>query len=100
MDCPPVTKPSDQQFAFDVLPAHRLLNIGNHQPVQLTDFVSIIEQALGKKAEKIYRPMQPGDVPATYANTDALKALTGFAPYTPLREGIGKFVAWYRGYYG
>ena len=100
MDCPPVTKPSDQQFAFDVLPAHRLLNIGNHQPVQLTDFVSIIEQALGKKAEKIYRPMQPGDVPATYADTSALQQLTGFAPNTPLAEGIRRFVAWYRSYYG
>jgi UDP-glucuronate 4-epimerase len=100
MDCPPVTKPSDQQFAFDVLPAHRLLNIGNHQPVQLTDFVSIIEQALGKKAEKIYRPMQPGDVPATYAETLALQQLTGFAPNTPLAEGVRRFVAWYRSYYG
>lgn len=100
MDCPPITKPSDQQFAFDVLPAHRVLNIGNHQPVQLTDFVSIIEQALGRKAEKIYRPMQPGDVPATYAETSALQQLTGFAPNTPLAEGIRRFVTWYRSYYG
>ncbi|MDA0249056.1 MAG: NAD-dependent epimerase/dehydratase family protein, partial [Proteobacteria bacterium] len=100
MDCPPITKPSDQQSAFDVLPAHRVLNIGNHQPVQLTDFVSIIEQALGRKAEKIYRPMQPGDVPATYAETSALQQLTGFAPNTPLAEGIRRFVAWYRSYYG
>ena len=100
MDCPPITKHADQQFAFDVLPAHRVLNIGNHQPVQLTDFVSIIEQALGRKAEKIYRPMQPGDVPATYAETSALQQLTGFAPNTPLAEGIRRFVTWYRSYYG
>ena len=50
-------------------------------------------------AKQQLMPMQPGDMPATYANTDALKALTGFAPYTPLREGIGKFVAWCQGYY-
>jgi len=100
MDRPPVTKSADQHFAFDVLPAHRILNIGNHQPVQLTDFVSIIEQAVGRKAEKIYRPMQPGDVPATYAETSALQELTGFAPNTPLIEGIKRFVDWYRSFYG
>lgn len=100
MDHPSVASPADRHFAFDVLPAHRILNIGNHQPVELSEFVSIIEQALGKKAEKVYKPMQAGDVPATYADTSALQALTGFAPNTPLAQGLTYFVDWYRSYYG
>lgn len=100
MDHPSVASPADRHFAFDVLPAHRILNIGNHQPVELSEFVSIIEQALGKKAEKVYKPMQAGDVPATYAETSALQALTGFAPNTPLAQGLTYFVDWYRSYYG
>jgi UDP-glucuronate 4-epimerase len=77
----------------------RVYNIGNNQPVELLDYIKAIEIATGKTAAVDLLPMQPGDVPATYANTDALKSLTGFAPYTPLREGIQKFVDWYRGYY-
>ena len=100
LDHPPTTTDSaGQDFAFEKMAAHRVLNIGNHHPEPLTEFIAAIENALGMKAKQKLMPMQPGDVPATYANTDALKALTGFAPYTPLREGIGKFVAWYRGYY-
>jgi UDP-glucuronate 4-epimerase len=100
LDHPPTTTDSaGQDFAFEKMAAHRVLNIGNHHPEPLTEFIAAIEDALGMKAKQKLMPMQPGDVPATYANTDALKALTGFAPYTPLREGIGKFVAWYRSYY-
>ena len=100
VDHPSAASPADSHFAFDVLPAHRILNIGTHQPVELSEFVSIIEQALGKKAEKVYKPMQAGDVPATYADTSALRTLTGFAPNTPLAQGLTYFIDWYRSFYG
>jgi UDP-glucuronate 4-epimerase len=79
---------------------YRVLNIGNHNPEPLTEFISAIEDALGIKAKQDLQPIQPGDVPATYAETSSLRALTEFAPETPLREGIAKFVRWYREYYG
>lgn len=79
---------------------YRLYNIGNHEPVELMTFIETIEQAVGRKAEKIFLPMQPGDVEATYADTSLLREAVGFAPATPLAEGIRKFVAWYRAYYG
>jgi len=78
---------------------YRLFNIGNQGPVQLMDFVAAIERAVGRTAEKLYRPMQPGDVPATYANVEALTAWTGFKPGTPIDTGVARFVAWYRDYY-
>lgn len=78
---------------------YRVFNIGNHQPVPLLDFIGCIEQALGQSAEKEWLPMQDGDVPATYASTDALRDWVGFAPSTPLADGIARFVAWYRQYY-
>lgn len=78
---------------------YRVFNIGNHQPVPLLDFIGCIEQALGQTAIKEFLPMQDGDVPATCASTDALREWVGFAPSTPLAEGIQKFVAWYRDYY-
>jgi len=74
-------------------------NIGNHDAVELGSFIATLEELLGARAIKRYLPMQPGDVPATYASIDRLRALTGFAPHTPLREGLEKFVAWYRMYY-
>ena len=97
---PPVREPSGEEFAFETFPAHRVLNIGNHHPEPLTAFIEAIEDALGMKARKNFLPMQPGDVPATYADTQALRDLTGFAPYTPLDVGINSFVSWYKGYYG
>ena len=78
---------------------YRVFNIGNSEPVQLLDFINCIESALGKKAIKQLLPMQPGDVPATYASTQALKDWVGFAPSTPLVDGLRKFVHWYRDYY-
>ena len=78
---------------------YRVFNIGNHDPVELMDFVAAIEDALGMRAEKNFLPLQDGDVPATYADTSALDAWTGFAPATGVREGVGRFVAWYRAYY-
>ncbi|MEK6662438.1 MAG: NAD-dependent epimerase [Pseudomonadota bacterium] len=78
----------------------RIYNIGNHEPVQLMTFIETIEKACGKTAQKNMLPMQPGDVRATYANIDALRDAVGFTPSTPLAVGIGKFVDWYKGYYG
>jgi UDP-glucuronate 4-epimerase len=77
----------------------RVFNIGNHNPVPLLDFIGCIEDALGRKAQKNLLPLQDGDVPATYADVDALTQWTGFAPATDIRTGIGRFVEWYRGYY-
>ncbi len=98
-DSPPMEEPSIGDFAFETMAPHRVLNIGNHHPESLMDFIAAIEDALGLKAKKDLQPLQPGDVPATYAETSALQALTGFAPATPLREGIARFVDWYRSYY-
>ena len=80
------------------LPLHRIYNIGNNRPVELGRFIEIVEEAVGKKAEKIMEPMQPGDVHATYANIDALARDHGFAPTTKLEHGIPRFVKWYRDY--
>lgn len=77
----------------------RIFNIGNHDPVPLLDFIACIETALGREAVKQFLPMQDGDVPATYASTAALRAWVGFAPSTPLADGLHRFVAWYRDYH-
>jgi UDP-glucuronate 4-epimerase len=78
---------------------YRVFNIGNHDPVPLLEFIGCIEDALGRKADKLLLPLQDGDVPATYADVDALRDWVGFAPATDIRTGIGRFVDWYRGYY-
>ncbi len=78
---------------------YRLYNIGNSRPVPLLDFIAELERALGREAVKDFRPMQPGDVEATAAETDDLKAAVGFAPQTPLADGLRNFVDWYRGFY-
>ena len=77
----------------------RVFNIGNHDPVPLLDFIGAIEGALGMKAEKNLLPLQDGDVPATYADVEALENWVGFKPKTSIQDGIGRFVAWYRDYY-
>lgn len=77
----------------------RVVNIGNGAPVGLMDFVSAIEQALGKVAEKRLLPMQAGDVPATWADASLIEALVGPLPKTDIRVGVGRFVDWYRSYY-
>ena len=79
---------------------HRLLNIGGGRPVGLLRMIELLEQTLGVPAQKIMRPMQPGDVTATFADVSQLRALTGYAPRVPLEEGLPRFVAWYREYYG
>jgi UDP-glucuronate 4-epimerase len=77
----------------------RVYNIGNNQPVELMRYIEVIEDCLGKKAEKNLLPMQPGDVPDTYADVTALTDDVGYKPDTPIEEGIHKFVDWYRDYY-
>jgi UDP-glucuronate 4-epimerase len=79
---------------------YKIYNIGNNQPVALNTFIATIESVLGRTAQKEFLDMQPGDVPATYADVDDLMADVGFKPATPIREGIEHFVAWYTSYYG
>jgi UDP-glucuronate 4-epimerase len=76
-----------------------VVNIGNGEKVRLLDFVEAIEAECGRPAIRNYLPIQPGDVPATWADATLLETLTGYAPQTPLREGVARFVAWYRDYY-
>ncbi|VAX37521.1 UDP-glucuronate 5'-epimerase [hydrothermal vent metagenome] len=78
---------------------YKVYNIGNNQPVELMYLIETLENALGKKAEKNMMPMQPGDVPATYADIDALSKDVGFSPQTPIETGVARFVEWYRSYY-
>jgi len=79
---------------------HAIYNIGNHTSVELEGFIGELERQLGRSAIKRYLPLQQGDVPETLASIERLSAATGFAPATPLSVGLGKFVAWYREYYG
>jgi UDP-glucuronate 4-epimerase len=79
---------------------YKVYNIGNHQPVELMEFIKTIEDALGKEAEKNFMPMQDGDVVATYAETEDLRNEVGFQPKTPLAEGIANWVEWYKSYNG
>jgi UDP-glucuronate 4-epimerase len=79
---------------------YRIVNIGNSDKVRLLDFIDAIEDCLGQKAERNYMGMQTGDVPATWANAALLKTLTGYQPQTDFRDGIAKFVDWYREYSG
>jgi UDP-glucuronate 4-epimerase len=79
---------------------YRLYNIGNNNPVELMYLIETLERALGKKAEKNLLPIQPGDVPATYADVDDLSRDVGFKPATPIEVGVQRFVAWYREFYG
>jgi UDP-glucuronate 4-epimerase len=78
---------------------YRLYNIGNNQPVELMYFIECIEKALGRKAQKNMLPLQPGDVPKTFADVDALVADIGFQPKTPIEEGIQRFIDWYKDFY-
>ncbi len=78
---------------------YRVYNIGNNQPVQLAHYIEVLEARLGRKADKIMLPLQPGDVPDTYADVAELARDTGYAPATPVEVGIGRFVDWYRDFY-
>ena len=81
-------------------PPYRVFNIGNHRPVPLLDYITTLERVLGRKALLEMKPMQPGDVAATCADTQALADATGFAPSTPLEEGLVRFAEWFKRYYG
>jgi UDP-glucuronate 4-epimerase len=89
---PPVPTPQGDAPAV-------IYNIGNHQAVELVEFIDILERLLGRPAVRDLQPLQPGDVLATYASIARLQAATGFAPHTPLAEGLARFVAWYRDYF-
>ncbi len=79
---------------------YKLYNIGNNNPVELIKFIEVIESALGKQATKEFMDLQPGDVPATYADVDDLAQDVGFKPSTPIEEGVARFVEWYKQFYG
>ena len=103
-----IDKPAVSNLHFDPLhpdPAtsnapYRIFNIGNNQPIVLKDFIHELELALGIKAQKIYQPMQPGDMRATHADMSELKAWDGFQAQTPLSIGVKHFVNWYLDYFG
>jgi UDP-glucuronate 4-epimerase len=101
--CPPAPSPDFDPSKPDPATAAapcRIYNIGNHTPVRLDRFISVIEEACGRPAIKRHLPMQPGDVVATYADVSALSARVGFSPSTSIEDGIARFVAWYRAFYG
>ncbi len=102
LDRPPAGDPNFDPLAPDPGSSagpYRVYNIGNDQPVQLTRYIEIIEECLGRQAEKILLPLQPGDVPDTHADIQALAADTGYASTTPVEVGVRRFIDWYRGYY-
>jgi UDP-glucuronate 4-epimerase len=78
---------------------YRVYNIGNHQPVELLRYIEVLEECLGRKAERNLLPLQPGDVPDTYADVEALQRDTGYSPSTSIETGIRRFVDWYKSYY-
>ena len=81
------------------LAPYRLYNIGSNRPVELLRYIEVLEQCLGRSAEKNLLPMQPGDVPDTYADVDALARDVGYRPETPVEQGVARFVDWYRAFY-
>ncbi len=102
MSKPPHVNPDNRPNSHDERPSivpYKIYNIGNNNPVELITFIEVIEKALGKTAQKNLLPMQPGDVPCTYADVNDLIEDVGFKPSTPIDEGIHRFVKWYREYY-
>jgi len=95
----PAFDPLEPSAATSSAP-YRLYNIGNHQPVQLAHYIEVLEAKLGRTAEKILLPLQPGDVPDTYADVEELSRDTGYTPATSVEEGVGRFVDWYKTFYG
>jgi len=99
LDDSPVVK-IDSGAAHDTSPHYRVFNIGNNEPVDLGKLVELLEIKLGRKANIKYLPMQPGDVPVTYADIDQLSRDVGYRPSTPIESGVSKFVDWYFTHYG
>jgi UDP-glucuronate 4-epimerase len=94
----PSFDPDDPDPSTSTAP-YRIFNIGNDQPTELLRYVDVLEDALGVRALRQFEDIQPGDVPATWADVDALREAVGFAPATPVEEGVRRFVAWYREFY-
>lgn len=103
VDTPPVRPETpediDEGDSLSPVAPYRVINIGNSDKVRLMDFIEAIEDEVGTKAVRNYMDMQKGDVPATWANADLLKKLTGYKPQTEFKDGVAKFVKWYRDYY-
>ncbi|HUP59858.1 MAG TPA: NAD-dependent epimerase [Thermoanaerobaculia bacterium] len=95
----PEWDPADPDPARSAAP-YRVYNIGNNRPVQLLEYIAVLEEQLGKKAKIELLPIQPGDVPSTMADVSELEAAVGFRPLTSVRDGIARFVKWYKDYYG
>ena len=96
----PGTDPAGEFDSLSPVAPFRVVNIGNGAPVQLMDFIAAIETATGRRADRQMLPMQPGDVPATWADTTLLRALSGYAPQTNLQDGVAAYVDWFRSFYG
>jgi UDP-glucuronate 4-epimerase len=102
-DRPPTSNPDWRGDAPDPSTSSapwRLFNIGNSRPTDLMRYIDVLEQCLGRKAERELLPMQPGDVPETWANVDALGEAVGYRPTTSIEVGVSRFVEWYRAYHG
>jgi len=103
LDRPPAANPDFDKQQPDPATSwapYRICNIGNHRPVDLMTYIQILETALGKTARKNFLPLQRGDVPVTWADTQLFQTLTGCAPATPVTTGVERFVEWYREYFG
>jgi UDP-glucuronate 4-epimerase len=100
IDAVPGTTPVAETDSLSPVAPYRVVNIGNGTPVALTDFITAIEEALGRKATRNLLPMQPGDVPATWADASLVTALVGALPKTDIKDGVARFVDWYRGWNG
>jgi UDP-glucuronate 4-epimerase len=100
IDAVPGTAPAAPRDSLSPVAPWRVVNIGNGAPVELLDFIAAIEAAAGRSAQRRFMPMQPGDVPATWADASLIEALTGPLPRTDIRDGAARFVAWFRAYYG
>ena len=98
-DAVPGDKPVSERDSLSPVAPFRVVNIGAAAPAPLMEFIAAIEAACGREAEKVMLPMQPGDVPATWADIGLLTDLTGFTPQVEMRDGVSRFVAWYRDYY-
>ncbi|MFH5775215.1 NAD-dependent epimerase/dehydratase family protein [Paracoccus sp. NGMCC 1.201697] len=99
MDAVPGKEPVGPEDSLSPVAPFRVVNIGNGEPVELVDFIAAIEKATGKQAIRQLLPMQPGDVPATWADTTLLRSLTGYAPQTQVPDGMAAYVEWFRSYY-
>jgi UDP-glucuronate 4-epimerase len=99
IDAVPGDTPVSDADSLSPVAPFRVVNIGASAPTPLMEFIAAIEAACGREAEKVMHPMQPGDVPATWADITLLRDLTGYTPKVIVRDGVQRFVDWYRDYY-